>query len=43
MADERSCCVCGSIVERKQVKTVEIKGKAKDICQECATAITGLV
>jgi len=38
-----TCCVCDSTVEKNKIKKVEIKGKTKNICDECATTITGLM
>ena len=43
MFDVTVCCVCGSSVEKSKVKHVKVKGEVKDICEECVTAITGLI
>ena len=43
ISDEITCCVCESKVEGTKVKKVDIKGKTKNICDECATTITGLM
>jgi hypothetical protein len=38
-----NCCVCGTICELKNLKQFQKKGKIKNICKECVTAIKGLV
>ncbi len=43
MTETCTCCVCESNFEKEDVKHIEIKGKVKDICKGCATAIKGLV
>ena len=43
MAEEMTCFVCESKVEKDKIKKVDIKGKTKNICNECATTITGLM
>jgi hypothetical protein len=37
------CCICGEEYSVEDIKKVNIKGKEKDICKGCATAIKGLV
>ena len=43
MDDEVICCVCDLKVVTEKVKKVEVKDKVKDVCNECVTAITGLM
>ena len=43
MVKSCTCCVCESECEMKQVKQFKRKGKIKNICKECVTAIKGLV
>ena len=43
LTDSVQCCICGSFVEKKKVKKVEVKEKVKDICDEFVTAISGLM
>ncbi len=43
MTEEMTCCVCESKVEKDKIKKVDIKGQTKNICDECATTITGLM
>jgi len=37
-----TCCICGSVCEKEQVKKFERKGKTKNVCKECVAAIKGL-
>ena len=37
------CCVCGEEHGLDDIHHIEIKGKVKDVCKGCATAIKGLV
>ena len=43
MTEEMMCCVCESKLEKENIKKVDIKGKTKNICDECATTIMGLM
>ena len=36
------CALCGMDVEEKKIKQVQIKGKTKNVCIGCITAIKGL-
>jgi hypothetical protein len=38
-----TCSVCEGTFSKKDVKQVNIKGKIKDVCKECLTAIHGLM
>ena len=39
-----TCCVCGEEHGLDDIKHIETKkGEIKDICKECATAISGLL
>ncbi len=37
------CCICESECEREQLKQFKRKGKIKKICDECVTAIKGMI
>lgn len=37
------CCLCGEEFELDDLHDVEVKGEAKQICDECATTVHGLV
>ena len=37
------CCCCGEEHDLDEVHDVEIKGENKKICQECVTAVKGLI
>jgi hypothetical protein len=37
------CAVCGCDVEEGHLHHVKVKGKIKKICEQCVTAIKGLV
>jgi hypothetical protein len=43
MADVYICCICGEEHEDENIHHIEVKGKPKKICEECATAVKGLV
>ena len=43
MTDIYICCICGEEHEDKNIHHIEIKGKNKVICEQCATSIKGLV
>jgi len=36
------CCVCGMKCSENKIRHIDIKGKTRKICKECATAIKGL-
>jgi hypothetical protein len=37
-----TCCCCDEEHDLNNIHKIEIKGKSKKICKECATAIKGL-
>ena len=37
------CCMCERNFDKEDLKHIEIKGKVKDICNECITSIKGLI
>lgn len=41
MAENNVCCVCGKEHPSPDLKKIKIKGKTKQICKECVTAIKG--
>jgi hypothetical protein len=43
MNETCNCCVCENKFNDREVKHIEIKGKVKDICDECLTSIKGLI
>ena len=38
-----TCCVCGEEHGLDDIEHIEIKGKKRKICKECATAIKGII
>lgn len=38
-----TCCICESKCEMTKVKQFKRKGKIKNICNECVTAIKGII
>lgn len=36
------CCVCGTECSENKIRHINIRGKIRKICKECATAIKGL-
>lgn len=38
-----TCCICEYECDIKQVKQFKRKGKIKNICDECVTAIKGII
>ena len=43
MTDLYFCCICGEEHEEDKIRHVEVKGDTKKICEECATAIKGII
>jgi hypothetical protein len=43
MDNKYMCSICGELHSADEMHDVNIKGKLKKICKECATAIKGLV
>lgn len=43
MEKKHICILCGEEHGLDYIHSVEIKGKDRDICKECATAVKGLV
>lgn len=37
------CCVCGEKHDSNKIHEIEVKGKTKKICDECAETIHGLI
>ena len=35
------CCICGEEHGLDDIEHIDVKGKTKDICKECVTAIKG--
>jgi len=43
MTDTCYCMLCELEFEEEDIKHLEIKGKVKDICNECVDSIKGLI